>query len=88
MAAAITDWPQLIRQTFSHTKPGGYAEVQDFMLHYYSEDGSMKSDMAISQWIQTLLQASRDFGKDPSPGPKLESMMKEAVRISSSECSL
>ena len=80
LAAAITDWPQLMRQTLNFTKPGGYAEFQDFMLEYYSEDGSMKPDMAISQWIHTLLQASKDFGKDPNPGVRLESLMKEAVR--------
>ena len=79
MAAAISDWPRLVRQTYEHTKPGGYAEFQDFMLEYYSEDGSMKPEMSISRWIHTLLQAAKDFGKDPNPGPRLEGLVKEAV---------
>lgn len=78
MAAAITDWPKLIRQAFENTKPGGWAEFQDFMLDYYSQDGSLKPEHSISQWITTLLTASRDWGKDPSPGPSLERLMKEA----------
>ena len=79
MSAAITDWPKLMRQAYEHTKPGGYAEFQDFMFKYYSEDGSLKPEMAISRWINTLLQAAKDFGKDASPGLNLEALMKEAV---------
>lgn len=32
----------------------------------------------IWKWMTTLLQAARDFGCDPCPGPKLEGWMKEA----------
>lgn len=39
----------------------------------------MKPDMAVTQWIDTLIQAAKDFGKDPNPGPKLEGWMKDAV---------
>lgn len=78
MAAAIADWPKLVGQVFANTKPGGYAEFQDFDLQYYSEDGSYKDDLPISKWATTLLNASRDFGRDPCPGPKIEGWAKEA----------
>ena len=78
MAAAIADWPKLVGQVFANTKPGGYAEFQDFDLQYYSEDGSYKDDLPISKWATTLLNACRDFGRDPCPGPKIEGMVKEA----------
>ena len=32
----------------------------------------------ISKWITTLLQAARDFGRDPCPGPKLAGYMRDA----------
>ena len=44
LAAAITDWPRLVSQAFQNTKPGGYAEFQDYDLEYYSEDGSLTED--------------------------------------------
>ncbi|KAL8728117.1 MAG: hypothetical protein Q9181_005459 [Wetmoreana brouardii] len=78
LAAAIEDWPKLVSQAFEFTKPGGYAEFQDYDLHYYSEDGTLTEDLPISNWINTLLQASRDFNRDPCPGAKLAGYMRDA----------
>ncbi|KAI4245670.1 MAG: hypothetical protein LQ352_006527, partial [Teloschistes flavicans] len=44
LAAAIQDWPKLVSQAFQFTKPGGYAEFQDYDLQYYSEDGTTNDD--------------------------------------------
>ena len=72
LAAAILDWPKLMRQAFEATAPGEWAEFQDFDLKYYSEDGSLKEEHSVQKWITTLLKAAEDFGRDPSPGSKLE----------------
>ncbi|KAI4119546.1 MAG: hypothetical protein LQ345_000543 [Seirophora villosa] len=82
LAAAVKDWPRLTAQAFQFTKPGGYTEFQDYDLEYYSEDGTLGEErpnaVPISKWITTLLQASRDFQRDPCPGPKLEGWMRDA----------
>ncbi|KAL8716096.1 MAG: hypothetical protein Q9225_006223, partial [Loekoesia sp. 1 TL-2023] len=78
LAAAIVNWPKLMAQAFQFTKPGGYSEFQDYDFVYYSEDGSLTDDLPTSKWITTLLQASRDFGRDPCPGPKLGGYMRDA----------
>ena len=78
LAAAISDWPKLMRQAFEFTKPGGWVEFQDFFLDYYSQDGSMKPEHSIQIWITTLLEALRSWGKEPSPGPLLEGWLKDA----------
>lgn len=78
LAAAIVDWPKLMRQVYDATEPGGWAEFQDFDLRYYSEDGSLKEGHKVQQWITTLLKAAEDFGRDPSPGAKLEGYMRDA----------
>ena len=78
MCLSIVDWPKLMRQAFEHTKPGGWAEFQDFDIQYYSEDGSLKAEAPISQWIKTLIEASQGFNRDPCPGTKLQEWMKEA----------
>lgn len=75
MTAAIKDWPRLINQCYQNIKPGGWLEVQDFDLLYYSEDGSLGKELALYNWMITLLKACEDFGCDPCPGPKLEGWM-------------
>ena len=77
LAAAIGDWPQLVRQTFRHTKPGGWVEFQDFNAQYYSEDGSFTPDLNIHKFITQFLDAAASFGRDSCPGPKIEGWMKE-----------
>lgn len=77
LAAAISDWPKLIRQSFDATKPGGYAEFQEYDLKVYSEDGSLTPDHAEAQWNKLGCGACESFGKDPFPGGKLERYMKE-----------
>ena len=67
-----------MRQAFRHTKPGGWAEFQDFNLTYYSEDGSFKEELNVAKWISTFIEAAHGFGRDPNPGPKLEGYMKDA----------
>ena len=78
LAMAIADWPKLMRQSFEHTKPGGWVEFQDFDIQYYSEDGSLKETHSMLQWITTLLKASHDLGREPNPGPKLEGLLQDA----------
>ncbi len=94
LATAIADWPKLVSQAFQFTKPGGYSEFQDYDLVYYSEDGTLTDDrelssntmqttangkiVAIQKWITILLQAARDFGRDPCPGPRLAGLMRDA----------
>lgn len=53
LAAAIEDWPRLVSQAFQFTKPGGYAEFQDYDLEYYSEDGTLNDDCKFTPFPQT-----------------------------------
>ena len=78
LAAAIADWPKLVGQAFKHTKPGGWAEFQDFDPTYYSDDGSFKEDQSLYKYISTFIEASKGFGRDSMPGPQLEGWMKDA----------
>ncbi|MCJ1276044.1 hypothetical protein MMC21_003849 [Puttea exsequens] len=77
LAAAIADWPRLVRQAYDATEPGGWAEFQDFDVTYYSEDGSMKPEHEVQQWITRLIDAAVKFGRDPCPGSKIEGWMRE-----------
>lgn len=78
LAAAISDWEKLIRQSFEATKPGGYTEFQEYDLLVYSEDGSLTTEHAERKWNTLGCDACSSFGKDPFPGGKIEGRMKAA----------
>ncbi|KAI9752002.1 MAG: bifunctional farnesyl-diphosphate farnesyltransferase/squalene synthase [Chaenotheca gracillima] len=78
MAAGISDWPKLIKQTFDHVEPGGWAEFQDFDLLYYSDDGSLTEEHALRKWVVELLGAFEQIGKETKPGPKLAGWFRDA----------
>lgn len=78
MVATIRDWPKLVGQAYQHTKPGGWAEFQDFDAKYYSEDGTMVEGSVVDSWVKTWVQATIDGGKDVYPGRQLEGWMQNA----------
>lgn len=78
MAGALKDWPQLARQCFENTAPGGWTEFQDFDPLYRAEDGSLSENAPVYGWVSTLLKASLDFGNEPCPGPNLAGWLKAA----------
>ncbi|OJD32559.1 methyltransferase domain-containing protein [Diplodia corticola] len=78
LMSSIRDWPALIASAFSSLKPGGWAEFQDYDAVVYSDDGSFRPEHAFHQWSTTFNDAAASWGRDPSPGPKLERWAKEA----------
>ena len=78
MVAAIRDWPKLVGQAYQHTKPGGWAEFQDFDAYYYSEDGTLVEGSAVDMWVKTFVKTAKDSGLDSFPGHKLEGWMQNA----------
>ncbi|ORY11164.1 S-adenosyl-L-methionine-dependent methyltransferase [Clohesyomyces aquaticus] len=75
---SVADWPRLVKQAYNGVKPGGWVEFQELDLQYYSEDGSFKDSSAMAGWLKILLDSSRNAGRDPCPGPKVEGWVKEA----------
>ncbi|KAI9867649.1 MAG: hypothetical protein M1813_008449 [Trichoglossum hirsutum] len=78
LAAAVRDWPRLVRQAFQYTKPGGWVEFQDFDFKYYSVDGSLNDDMPLAKWDSLMIKATEVSGREGCPGPKLKGLIKEA----------
>lgn len=60
------------------TKPGGWAEFQDFDVLPRSDDGSLKEGNQVLK-LQTLAaEACEKMGRTGRPGPKLKGLMQEA----------
>jgi len=77
MTACILDWPGLVKNVYNNLTPGGWAEFQDFDLLYYSEDGSLTDSHDTLKWIKLIISAADKIGREPCPGPKLESWVRE-----------
>ncbi|KAI9883156.1 MAG: hypothetical protein M1823_005070 [Watsoniomyces obsoletus] len=78
LTAAIADWPKLMRQTFAHVKPGGYAEFQDWDIKLFSDDGSLDPESSLVLWDDTCIKAFEILGREPRPGPKLADHLRNA----------
>ncbi|KAF9874131.1 aspartic-type endopeptidase [Colletotrichum karsti] len=78
MFGSIKDWPNLVKNIYDNLNPGGWAEFIDINSEYYSTDGTLTEDHAARKWNKTLLDAIGTMGREISPGPKLESWVRDA----------
>ena len=78
MAASILDWPNLVKQAYQHTKPGGWCEFKDFDLAFSSTDDSIPKDSSILKYHTLLIGAVNAIGKTHAPGPKLKEWVEVA----------
>ncbi|MCJ1382886.1 hypothetical protein MMC17_005999 [Xylographa soralifera] len=78
MGNAIQNWPRLVKQCYEFTKPGGWVEFVDIDLTWVSPDNTMGPDSYCFRMNTEFIKATRDAGMEPSPGPLLEGLMKDA----------
>lgn len=63
MAGSIGDWGKLYKQCLNNLKPGGYLEMQEYECWLRADDDSLERARWVSEWLQTLDEASIKFGK-------------------------
>ncbi|KAE8385368.1 S-adenosyl-L-methionine-dependent methyltransferase [Aspergillus alliaceus] len=78
LAGSIKDWPKLVRQAFKFTKPGGWAEFQDFEMQFYTTNGEFKPGCPLDRWCTESIDGLNSVGLVASPGPKLKQWLKDA----------
>ncbi|ETN44789.1 uncharacterized protein HMPREF1541_09664 [Cyphellophora europaea CBS 101466] len=78
LIGAIKDFPKLMRQTFTCTKPGGWAEFQDWDIELYSQDDTYPQECALRKWDDLVIEGIRASGSEPHLGMHLEQWMKDA----------
>ncbi|KAF6802657.1 umta methyltransferase family protein [Colletotrichum sojae] len=78
MAGSIADWPKLVKNIFDNLNPGGWAEFHDLDGEYYSQDGSFTESHTTNYWNQKCIEACRMIGREPCPGRKIESWVRDA----------
>lgn len=70
---------------FSHVSSQGWVEFQDFDMRYQSSDGSLTPAHKTSMWIDALLGAAAQSGREPLVGPKLSAWVTNAGFINVTE---
>ncbi|KAI9739331.1 MAG: hypothetical protein M1834_007544 [Cirrosporium novae-zelandiae] len=78
IAGAVRDWPKLISQAYTHTKPGGYLELQEGSVWTYSDDGSLKEGTPYMEFLHSMVQASEQAGIPLRVAHKLKGWMEDA----------
>lgn len=85
MCGGIGDWPRFLRQAYSHLKPGGWFEVQEYETCVRSEDGTHEQAAMLQDWQRKLDQASRAFGKQMNLASSISGWMHEAGFVNVSD---
>ncbi|KDB27304.1 hypothetical protein H109_00881 [Trichophyton interdigitale MR816] len=76
LIASIRDWPRLIKQAFTCTKPGGWVEFQDWDGTIRSDDDTLKGTH-LFQLQETVKEAFIEMGINANPGAECGSWLKD-----------
>lgn len=64
MSGSIKDWSKLYNQAFTHLKPGGWLEMQEYETWGKSDDGTLENATHLLEWQAKINDASATFGKE------------------------
>ncbi|GME53029.1 Methyltransferase type 11 [Neofusicoccum parvum] len=78
LQGSIKNWPKLVENCFRSLKPGGWIELQDYVMQIYSHDGSVKPDSALIKWPAEILKGMEKLGLEGEPGKHLETWVRDA----------
>jgi ubiquinone/menaquinone biosynthesis C-methylase UbiE len=78
MSGSISDWDRLVRQTYTHTKPGGWVEFQEPLALCESDDGTLELATDMVRWQQLCHDAAKKWGRDIRAGDSLKQRMTDA----------
>ncbi|KAL1981103.1 hypothetical protein VTN96DRAFT_3086 [Rasamsonia emersonii] len=78
ISGCVHDWPRLLRQSYTHLKPGGYFEIVEVAIWAWSDDGSLKEDSPYIQWLTHLNQAGDKTGRKMNVAPELRRWVTDA----------
>jgi Methyltransferase domain len=75
---AIKDWPRLLRQTFEHLKPGGFAEFAGSYPEIGCDDGTLPSNSAYEETGHIWFAIGDALGVSCRAPAQWKTLMREA----------
>lgn len=75
----IRDWSKYIKQMFTHTKPGGYVEIQEWgMKKLFSNDGTADGDSALCEYWRRYPECAKKAGLNLPDGDEIKDALEKA----------
>lgn len=90
LICCIRNWPNLVRQCYEHTRPGGWVEFQTKHVDIRSDDGTLAEGSPLRQWSELTFEASAKMGANFVETTKVREYMRDAgfVNIQEHICKL
>ncbi|OAK94087.1 methyltransferase [Phaeosphaeriaceae sp. SRC1lsM3a] len=85
MSGSISDWDKLIRQSYTHLVPGGWAEFQEPLALAECDDGTLDKAEDLLRWQELCNDAAAGFGKDIRVGNTVKARMEAAGFVNVTE---
>lgn len=74
----VSDWPKFLRRCYDHLKPGAYFEIQESAVWGWSDDGSLKDDSPLIEYLRALSTATQMTGRVMNVYHKLRGWLVDA----------
>ncbi len=79
MSGSIGDWPRLYKQALAHLQPGGWLEIQEFEVRFYSQTPQgLSEDSAINKWQNLIDEGSLGLGRRLNYASRFKDHLEEA----------
>lgn len=78
LAGSVGDFDHLFKQAFKSLKPGGYFEMQSFLIKIFADDDSLDKAVHTLPWVKYIQEAAAKFGKPMDTTPEWEDKMISA----------
>lgn len=59
---AIKDWPKYLAEAYTHLKPGGWVEGQEFYMDVFTDDNTLPKNSKIKEWHDLSVQGAAMVG--------------------------
>ncbi|OQE23263.1 hypothetical protein PENSTE_c009G03540 [Penicillium steckii] len=63
LSGCVVNWPRLLSQILDALQPGAYFEIQESAIWAWSDDGSLKADSPLIQYLEAINIGARMQGK-------------------------
>ncbi|KAK1706016.1 S-adenosyl-L-methionine-dependent methyltransferase [Colletotrichum lupini] len=77
MTSSISDWRRFFKQSYDFLEPGGYLELQEGHMRPECDDGTLKPDSPLVEWVDRLEEACNIFGRPFVDCPSLRPLLEE-----------
>jgi len=78
LLGSFGNWPRFFEQSFESLQPGGWLEMQDFILPPTSDDGTLTEENGLYKWGHSMVEAASKIGRPMDAAKDFKKWMEEA----------